>query len=414
MPQEPTSKFSPYQSFVAGLMAFLQFAVILDFMIMSPLGAMIMPALSITTEQFGLAVSAYAISAGISGFLTAGFADRFDRKRLLLFFYLGFVGGTLWCGIADTYPTLLLARIVTGLFGGVIGSVLMAITTDLFPANLRGRALGVIQTAFAASQVLGLPLGLYLSNHWDWHAPFLAIAAFGVVGGLVIVWRLQPVAEHLKLKQEHSALSHLLHTLADPHYQLAFVTTALLTTGGYMLMPFGSAYSVNNLGITLNDLPSIYLATGLCTIFAAPTIGRLADKIGKLPVFIVGSTITIIMVQIYTHLGVVPLWVLIVVNVVLFVGIFSRIIPYQALISSVPEPAKRGSFNAVNAAIQQLGGGVASYIAGNLVSFGADGKLEGMPSIGYVLVGTTLTSVALVWRIQRSVRKRMELAPASA
>src|SRR4051812_19587519 len=167
--QERPRGFSRYQSLLIALLAFAQFTIILDFIIMSPLGAILMPALDITAGQFGVAVSAYAFSAGISGVLAAGFADRFDRKKLLLFFYVGFLGGTLWCALAQTFPSLLAARIVTGLFGGVIGSVLIAIATDLFAANLRGRAMGIMQTAFAASQVMGLPAALYLSNHWNWH-----------------------------------------------------------------------------------------------------------------------------------------------------------------------------------------------------------------------------------------------------
>ena len=405
---EQPPKFTSYQNFVAGLMAFLQFAVILDFMIMSPLGAMIMPALDITPRQFGLAVSAYAFSAGLSGFLTAGFADRYDRKRLLLFFYTGFIGGTLWCGLAESFPMLLAARIATGLFGGVIGAVLMAIITDLFPINLRGRVMGVVQSAFAASQVLGLPAGLYLSNHGTWHTPFLAIAALGVAGGLVIALRLKPVADHLAIKQEHSALAHLFHTVVEPRYAVAFGTTALLTTGGYMLMPFGSAFSVNNLGIGLADLPTIYLVTGLCTIFFAPAIGRLTDKIGRMPVFVFGTMLTMSMVLFYTHLGVTPLAELIAVNVILFLGIFSRMIPYQTLISTLPEPVKRGSFNAVNAAVQQIGGGLASFVAAQLITADPDGKLHGMPSVGYVVIGTSLTSMALTWHISRSVGRRQQ------
>ena len=163
-----------------------------------------MPALSITPGQFGTVVSAYAFSAGISGLVTAGFADRYDRKKLLLFFYVGFVLATLWCGLAPTYELLLAARIVTGIFAGVIGSIVMAIATDLYAPALRGRVMGIIQTAFAASQVLGLPAALYLSNHFDWHAPFLALAAFGAVAGLVIFWRMQPVADHLAQPQEKS------------------------------------------------------------------------------------------------------------------------------------------------------------------------------------------------------------------
>ena len=94
-PTSPASApFSGYQKVVVGMLAFLQFAVILDFMLMSPLGALIMPSLSVTPAQFGTVVSAYAFAAGISGLLTAGFADRFDRKKLLLFFYTDFITNT--------------------------------------------------------------------------------------------------------------------------------------------------------------------------------------------------------------------------------------------------------------------------------------------------------------------------------
>src|SRR3954467_10379969 len=196
---KPRVTFTRYQKFVIATLAFLQFTLILDFMIISPLGAMMMPTLHITPQQFGLAVSSYAFSAGASGLLASGFADRFDRKRLLLFFYVGFILGTLLCGLAGSYPALLLGRIVTGLFGGVIGSVVLAIATDLFPLQMRGRVMGFIQTAFAASQVLGLPAGLYVANRWDWHAPFLAILAVAVPAGLVIAFFMKPVSAHLKL-----------------------------------------------------------------------------------------------------------------------------------------------------------------------------------------------------------------------
>src|SRR5580692_6342431 len=133
----PAPAFTSYQKFVVAMLAFLQFTIVLDFMMLAPLGALVMPVLKITPSQFGLVVSTYAFSAGLSGLLTAGFADRFDRKKLLLFFYVGFILGTLWCGLAQSFETLLMARVVTGLFGGVIGSVVMAISTDLFPVQMR-------------------------------------------------------------------------------------------------------------------------------------------------------------------------------------------------------------------------------------------------------------------------------------
>jgi predicted MFS family arabinose efflux permease len=400
---EATAGFTGYQKLVVGMLAFLQFAVIVDFMLMAPLGAIIMPALSIDAAQFGMVVSAYAFAAGASGILAAGFADRFDRKRLLLFFYLGFILGTLWCGLAQSFASLLAARIVTGFFGGVIGSVVLAIATDLFAPQVRGRVMGVIQTAFAASQILGLPFGIYLSNHWSWHVPFIALSVFGTLGGLLIAWLMKPVADHLKLPQEHSAFRHLFNTLAEPRYLLAFITVTFLATGGFMLMPFSSAFTVNNLGIALASLPTIYMLTGLATIFMGPLIGKASDRFGKLPMFLVGTVVTIIMVVIYTHLGVTPLPLVIVVNVFLFIGIFSRMIPFQALMTQVPAQTQRGSFNAINASIQQLSGGLASLVAGHIVLITADGRVQHYEIAGYVVIATSLITAFMLWRLQRGL-----------
>jgi predicted MFS family arabinose efflux permease len=199
-------KFTQYQVFVVGVLAFLQFTIILDFMILSPLGAILMPALKITAEQFGKVVSVYAFSAGLSGILASGFADRYDRKKLLIFFYTGFILGTWFCAMAPNYHLLLAARMITGIFGGVIGSIVFAITTDLFPLEARGRVMGFIQTAFASSQILGLPIGLFLANHWGWHMPFLMIVGVSLVAILLILKFLKPIDEHLKFRHGHSPL----------------------------------------------------------------------------------------------------------------------------------------------------------------------------------------------------------------
>ncbi len=397
------ARFSGYQKLVVGMLAFLQFAVILDFMLMAPLGALIMPALSVTPAQFGSVVSAYAFAAGISGLLTAGFADRFDRKKLLLFFYAGFIAGTAWCGLAQSFESLLAARIVTGLFGGVIGSVVLAIATDLFPPQMRGRVMGFIQTAFAASQILGIPIGIYLSARWNWHVPFLALVALGVAGGLLIASYLKPVADHLKVPQEHGAFDHLLQTVTEPRYLMSFISVLFLATGGFMLMPFSSAFTVNNLGISLDHLPIIYLVTGIATIFVGPLVGKAADTFGNMQVFFFGTAVMIVMVLVYTHLGVSTLLVVTAINVALFIGIFSRMIPFQSLMSQVPVLTQRGSFNAINASVSQLAGGLASLVAGHIVQEGADGRLHHYDVAGYVVVATSLLACVLMWRIQRGI-----------
>src|ERR1043165_1631839 len=210
--------FTGYQVFIIAILAILQFSVILDFMVLSPLGAMLLPQLHITTTQFGLVVSAYAFSAGISGILAAGFADRYDRKKLLLFFYVGFLIGTLLCAIAPDYNFLLMARIVTGIFGGVIGSVGFAIISDLFKFEVRGRVMGFVQMSFAASQILGLPIGLLLANEFGWHAPFWMIGVFGILVGIVILVYMRPVADHLDIKNERHPIQHLVKTFSVPDY----------------------------------------------------------------------------------------------------------------------------------------------------------------------------------------------------
>jgi predicted MFS family arabinose efflux permease len=395
--------FSRYQSLIVALLALVQFTIIIDFMIMSPLGAIIMPALDISAAQFGVAVSAYAFSAATSGILAAGFADRFDRKRLLLFFYVGFTLGTALCAVAPNFHVLLLGRIVSGLFGGVMGSIVLAIITDLFALHLRGRVMGFVQTAFAASQVLGIPVGLFLSNHWNWHICFAALVGLSIVAMAAILIAMKPVNAHLRLKQDTNAFRHLIATVREPRYLLAFSVTTLLATGGFMMMPFGSAYTVHNLGIDIVHLPTIYLVSGLFSIFIGPLVGKASDAFGKFPTFAFGCAVSVVMVLIYTHLGQVTLTTAIVVNVLMFVGIFSRMIPSQALISAIPEPSQRGSFSAVSSSVQQFSGGLGSVLAAAIIAQNADGSLRHFDQVGYVVVATTLISMVAMYFVQKSV-----------
>lgn len=388
--------FTGYQKFVVGLLAFLQFTIILDFMIMSPLGAAMMPALKMGPSEFGIVVSAYAFSAGISGLLASGFADRYDRKKLLLFFYTGFILGTLFCALAPSYPYMLAARIVTGLFGGVIGSVVLAIAADLFALSQRGRVMGFIQTAFAGSQILGIPVGLYLSNLWGWHAPFFMIVGVSVFAGFFIFIYLKPINDHLKVRVDHNALHHMKTTVTNTKYLYGFAATAFMSIGGFMLMPFGTDFTVNNLKISMNDLPLIYLVTGVATIFIGPLVGKMSDSFGKLRTFIFGAVVSAIMVVYYTNMGPSPLITVMIVNTVMFVGIFSRMIPSQALMSALPDPAHRGSFMAINSSMQQIAGGFAAVIAGFIVVKRPDGILEHFDVLGWVLVGTVTITVVMM------------------
>lgn len=398
--------FTSYQRFIIALLAVLQFTVILDFMVLSPLSAILLEELDISTGQFGWVVSAYAFSAGASGLLASGFADKFDRKRILLFFYSGFIVGTFFCGIAPNYHMLLAARIVTGLFGGVIGAVIYAIITDLFPLEKRGRVMGFVQMAFASSQVFGIPFGLFLATHWGWHSPFLLIVALGVVVGGLMVWKLKPIDEHLELQLAHNAFVKMWNTLKNVRYLKGFSVTVFLATGGFMLMPFGAAFSVNNLGISLEVLPIVYMITGICSMIAGPIAGSLSDKYGKYRIFWMGSLFSGILIVIFCHLGVTPLWLVIVLNAAIFLGVTSRMVASQALNTAVPEARDRGAYMGINASVMQISGGFASALAGMIIVQKESGFLDHYNILGYVVGSTIVITIVLMNRINRMVSRK--------
>jgi predicted MFS family arabinose efflux permease len=405
--------FSSYDVFIIAILAIAQFTIVLDFMVLSPLGAILMPTLKITPAQFGMVVSAYAFSAGASGLLAAGFADRFDRKKLLIFFYIGFILGTLFCGLAPDYTTLLIARIVTGIFGGVIGSIGFAIVTDLFAMEVRGRVMGFTQMAFAASQVLGLPVGLYMANHWGWHSPFLMIVILSLIVAIVIIIYMRPINAHLAIQSDRNPFQHLVKTVSKPLYLKTYGATILLATGGFMLMPFGSAFSVNNLGLTLEQIPLLYMVTGICSMITSPLIGKISDKVGHYKVFVIGSLVSCVIVVIYCNLGITPLWVVMGISIFMFAAVFSRMVTSSALLSAIPNPVDRGAFMSVNSSVQQISGGVATFIAGLIVvQQTPTSALQNYDMLGYVVVGATLITIVFMYGIHLHVKKTKLVNPA--
>ncbi|MDA6072317.1 MFS transporter [Flavobacterium sp. AC] len=399
--------FTFNQKIIIAILALLQFTVILDFMVISPLGDILMKHLDMTTSNFGFAVSAYAFSAGISGLLAAGFADRFDRKKLLIFFYTGFIIGTVFCAFSTSYHMLLMARIVTGLFGGVIGSVSLAIVTDLFVIHQRGRVMGFIQMAFATSQILGIPVGLYFANHWGWHSAFIMIAVLGVFILLAIITQMQPITKHLEVQSDKNPFLHLWHTISNKQYQVGFASIAFLSVGGFMLQPFGSAFLVNNIHISQLELPMVFFFTGLSVLFIMPLVGKLSDKVSKFKLFTAGSVISIIMILIYTNLNPIPLWEIVVINMILFMGIMSRMIPATTLNTAIPGLEDRGAYMSISSSLQQIAGGIAAVCAGYIVQQKTKtSPLENYDILGYVIAVITAVSIVLIWRVNQLIKNK--------
>jgi predicted MFS family arabinose efflux permease len=403
------SPLSGYQNLVVALLALLQFTIVLDFMILSPLGDILMKTLEISPSQFGIVVSCYAFSAGISGILAAGFADKYDRKKLLLFFYTGFIVGTFACALTTSYTMLLIARTITGLFGGVIGAISMAIITDLFATEQRGRVLGFVQMAFAASQVLGIPIGLQLANLWGWHSTFLMIIVLAAIIWVVVLLKLKPINAHLAVPNDKSPFRHLWHTVAQRPYRIGFLATAFLSIGGFMMMPFSSAFLINNIQITEAQLPLVFMFTGLASIVIMPLVGKLSDRVDKFKLFCAGSILAIIMINIYVNLSVIPLWEVVIINMVLFMGIMSRMIPSVALTTSIPDMKDRGAFMSINSSLQQMAGGVAAVCAGLIVTQETKtSPLQHYDILGIVVSVVMVICAVFVYRVSVIVKRKQE------
>ena len=389
------------------LLAALNFTHILDFMIMMPLGNYLIPYFRITAMQFSILVASYSISAFFSGLAIAVFIDRFDRKKSLVFAYAGFLLGTVACGFAPTYGLLLAARILAGLFGGIIGAQVLSIVADLFAYERRGRAMGYVMSAFAIASILGVPLSLYLTNlfKFNWHVPFILIGSLGAIFVPLIIRFIPPMTDHIKVKKSRDHLFEALITVCRvPEQRSSLIFSALLMMGHFLIIPFINPYLEFNKGFSKDLTPMIYLVGGIGSFAAAIMLGRVSDKKGKLPVFSWSVFFSLFMVLIITGMPNVHFAIVLSFFALWFVLATGRAITAQALISEVVKPDQRGSFMSINGSVQQLGSGIASLSAGAIVVTEKSGKISNYNWVGYLSILILLGSLLL----GRLVFKKMD------
>lgn len=383
------------------ILAAVNFTHIMDFMIMMPLGPQLMNLLKINPQQFGFAVSAYAITAGCSSFAAAFFVDRFDRKRVLLFAYAGFVIGTFSCAFAPNYELLVAARVLAGLFGGMIGAQVLAIVADTFGYERRARAMGILMTSFSLASVAGVPAGLWLAAKFSWHMPFLAIGGLGTIVIALIALFVPPVNQHIA---QHAPPGNPLRVLTDifqtPNQMKALTLSIVLMMGHFAIIPFIAPSLVGNVGYNEHNIFLIYLVGGALTIFTSPLVGKIADKRGKYPVFVSFALLSLIPVWLITNLWPMPLWVVLTISGLFFIFVNARMIPMQAIVSGVVTPQQRGGFMSINSSAQQMATGLAAMIGGAIVHKTADGHIEHYAVVGYFSMLLIAMSIWLAGRVQ--------------
>ncbi len=375
---------------------------------MMPLGLQFIKALSINAHEFGLLLSAYTFAAAIAGVFATYYVDRFERRDLLLRLYVFFMIATVACGFAPNYHLLFVARACAGAFGGILGSLVQTIIADSIPFERRGKALGTVMAAFSVSTVAGVPLSLFLANRIEslgWRAPFLFI---GLISGLILYigYRNIPkISGHLHHPQEGSRFRQIYEILIAHHHLRAFVFMGLIMITGFSVIPYIALYLTSNVGIANSYISLIYLCGGVATLLSSRFIGHMADQYGKVKIFRVLAIVSLIPLIVTTNLEPVPLWVVLINSTAFFILISGRMIPAMAIASQFVEPKIRGTFMSLVGSIQMLASGIASVLAGVIVTITADGKMEHYNIVGYGAAFCGLLTFWLVGYIHSDAKK---------
>jgi multidrug resistance protein len=379
----------------------INFIHIVDFMILMPLGPQLMRIFDISPQEFGLLVSSYTFSAGISSFFGAFFLDRFDRKKILLGIYVGFAIATLGCALSPNYSVLLLARVLSGLFGGLTSALILAIIGDVIPDSRRGRAMGLVMAAFSVASVLGVPMGLFLASLSDWHMPFYILTGLSLLSLGMIIRFIPNITEHLKNDIIRPNPMVVIRRVTSNANQMRAITlSVMMMFGQFMIIPFLSPYMVTNVGFTEMEISYVYMAGGAFTIFTSPWVGRLSDKYGKFRIFTIFMFLNVIPIAIITNLGITPIPFVLMVSTLFFVTSNGRYVPAAAIITGTSKNENRGSFLSFNSAIQQLATGFASLIAGIIIGESATGELINYNVVGYIAILFSLLCIPLAQRIK--------------
>jgi predicted MFS family arabinose efflux permease len=380
-------------------LAGIQFINILDFMIMMPLGPILIKSFGMSTHQFGLLVSSYSFSAAFSGLLAATFVDRFERKRLLLLMVVLFGLSTLACGLATNYSSLIVARGLAGVFGGIMGAMVQTIVGDVIPFARRAHASGVVATAFSISTVAGVPLSLWLANHIGWRSPFLFIAGTAVLF-LLIGWHFLPeLRQHISTGKREHPFAAMFAVMRDVNHRHALLFSSLVIFSGFTVIPYITLYAVSNVGISQHDIPFVYFAGGAATLITARRIGRWADQRGKMIVYRWVAAAAMIPLFLVSHIGVAPLWMWLVCTTAFFVLVSGRMIPAMAIVTSSAQPKLRGTFMSINSTMQSFSMGLATTLAGFIITQNTAGNIVGYSTVGYIAMTANVLAILYVTRI---------------
>ncbi len=401
------------EKFLIFLLAGIQFSHIVDFVVLMPLGPILMRTLSITPLQFGTLVSSYNISAAVTGLLYGIIADKYDRKFMLQINFVGFILGTIACGIAKDYESLILARVIAGGFGGTLTAVVLAMVSDLVPFQRRGNAMGIVMSSFSIASVLGVPIGLYIAEKFNWHYTFFFIAAFSSVILIVSSVSFPKLTMHIKKINPKESLSRLFALLLKKDYLKSYGLVFFNVFSIFTLIPYLSPFSVKNLAIAETDLKYMYFIGGFFTVITSRIVGLLTDRFGAFRVMMGLIFISVIPIYLFTSATKVSFFFFIAISTFFMTMISGRMIPLMTMVSEIADSEDRGTFMGLLNSIRSLGSALATVFAGFFIVETSSGKLEGFDQMGYFSIGVGLALIfgcAHIYKILLRVQSERKVA----
>ncbi|MCY3772171.1 MAG: MFS transporter [Gemmatimonadetes bacterium] len=378
---------------------FMMFAASSQTMIMTPLMPIVQTQFAVPSEYLGTLVTAYAVMLGICALITGPLSDAVGRRRILMV-GTGAMCGTLFLhSFVTDYLSLLLVRAVSGMAAGVLSGVAPAYIGDHFPSERRGWANGVVMTAIAFGQIVGIPAGTILADRFDFATAFICFS-IPMALSFVLVCTLvqQPVVARTRLSGIGSVVKRYTSMFTAPETAAAI--------GAYCVMFMGIAFYVIYLvvwtkeafGVSGDEVASLFVVSGIASVIVGPWAGRLSDRCGR-KVMIVGACLGLFLLMSLTTAIMTEFWIAYPLFFTIMLLVSARMGPFQALLSEIVPAERRGSLMSLSIATGQLAMGLCSAAAGIVYT-----------EVGYVFSSAIggagmLVMAFIIWRYIPETRK---------
>lgn len=343
----------------------LLFLGVADNQVIAALFPNLVSSFQVTVSVAGLLVVVYSAAAAVAAFVSGALSDLYGRRWFLRVGVLAFALASLLSSRTESFAGLMLARSLTGLAAGTLSTCAVAYAGDWFPYAVRGRAIGLISSAYFVAPIVGVPVAAAIAQRFGWRQAFLAFSllAFVMVGVSFTLPKeqLNPQPSSEKLRRTF----HAFRTFLGRHDTAAALGIAFMVSGGLVgFITYIGQWLSSRFEIATGTIGLIFAFGGAVAVLSAPLGGILSDRWGKRPASMMGSIVMALAMALVPFL---PWGVgLLVVFGLTSVGAAFRQGPLTALMTEMVPAAQRGTFIALRNISSQLGIGTTVLVAGVL------------------------------------------------